>query len=276
MQTQPQCKAQSNWQTGKLHADIEIYISRPFVFRIFQIKHHPLTHIQATMNPINSAPAEHLQQNFWNRDRGADPWQDVGPRCRFPAEPPYIQYLPGRGWHQGDRKLRHLKPRYYWTRPHDGKRSGSWGRLKDAMTGEGPDVFVTISGDKRTLVRDRPQKWQWSRWPLTQAQIDDRRYYDPDAVEAEFMDSFEPSWTNTSSRAGARYNFKNRRYEAPQNGCSSAQYYGPNNRVWRDAQWRPGAKKSDTNPYNYQTPDLQWWNRVPYNVRDLAGARPHQ
>ena len=228
------------------------------------------------MNPIYPAPAEHLQQNFWNQDQGAGPWADVGPRRSFPAEQPYIQYHQGFGWHQGGRKLRHFKPKYYWTRPHDGKRSGSLGRLKDVLTNEGPDVFITINGDKRTLMRDRPQKWQWSRWGLTPQQFNDKQYYDPDAIEAEFMNPFETFWTNNSSRAGAHYNFKNRKYETHQHGWSGSLYgYGPGNRVWRDAQWRPGAKRSDTNPYNYQTPDTTWWNRVPDSAGDWAGGRPH-
>jgi hypothetical protein len=229
------------------------------------------------MNPIDPAAAEHLQQNYWNQDKhGMNPWQDVGPRRRFPAEHPFIQYFPGYGWHQGDRKLRHFKPKYYWTRPHDGKRPGAWGRLKDGLTGEGPDVFVTINGDKRTLMRDRPQKWQWSRWGRSPGEIDDQRRYDRDAIEAEFMDPFEPTWTDKSSRAGAYYNFKNRRYETLQPSWSGSMFgYGASNRVWRDAQWRPGAKRSDTNPYNYQTPDLQWWNRVPYNAGEFPGGRPY-
>jgi hypothetical protein len=50
------------------------------------------------MNPIDPAAAEHLQQNYWNQDKhGMNPWQDVGPRRRFPAEHPFIQYFPGYG-----------------------------------------------------------------------------------------------------------------------------------------------------------------------------------
>ena len=205
------------------------------------------------------------------------PWAqlDAGSRRRYPREQPFIEYNPiHKGWYQGGRRKRGgWRPRHYWTRPNDGKRSGAWGRFKDVLTSEGPDVFITTSGDERTLMRDRPQKHEWSGWPLEQARRRDKTW-DPDWRLQDEMPVKEMSWTKTSGRfGGAVYNFRTRKYESPASLWLTGGW-GPNNRVWRDAQWRPNAKRSDASPYNYQTPDEQWWTRVPGNVGIYPGGRP--
>ncbi|KAM0720790.1 hypothetical protein Q7P37_003075 [Cladosporium fusiforme] len=219
--------------------------------------------------PVCPQPPEHHQQNRWNINYGVGEWEKYGPGRTYPREEPFIEYVPQYGWWQGNKKLRHFKPKYYWTRPNDGKRTGSWGRLKDALTSQGPDVFVTITGDKRTLMRDRPRKDQWTMWPETIDKFLERQYLDMDAIPAEFMGSLEASWTKSSSRAGGRYNFRTRRYEPPQMGWNN----NPR-RTWRDAQWRPGAKTSATNPLNHQTADGVWWSRIPWSAGDFGGGRP--
>lgn len=220
--------------------------------------------------PVRPQPAEHYQQNEWNwRRHRIGTWDDRGPRRTYPLEQPFIQYHPGDGWWKGDRKLRHFKPKYYWTRPNDGKRTGSWGRLKDALTGQGPDVFVTMTGDKRTLMRDRPRKDQWTRWPEDPARWWERSNLDPDAIPAEFMDSYNASWTNNSWRGITRYNFRTRKYEPTHLSRGS----NPRN-IWRDAQWRTGAKTSDRNPLSHQTADGIWWSRIPWDAGYYPGGRP--
>jgi len=224
------------------------------------------------MQPVPPADPDHVEQQNWLRGRGYD--NNHGPRRRFPREQPFIEYDPiNRGWYQsGTRMPSSFRPKYYWTRPCDGKRTGAWGRFKDAITGEGPDVFVTTSGDRRTLMRDRPQKWQWSGWPIDRA-----RYWDwlcdPDHRLQDNMEARNASWTHTSSRIGAQYNFKTRRYEPPRMFWQTGGT-GPNNPLWRDAQWRPNAKRSDQVPFNYQTPDEQWWSAVPAWTHQFAGGRP--
>ncbi|KAL1589387.1 hypothetical protein WHR41_01960 [Cladosporium halotolerans] len=212
--------------------------------------------------------ANNLQQNHWNNVRGYSPWADVGPRRRYPREEPFVQHFPGAGWYKGDLKIRKFKPKYYWTRPNDGKRCGTWGRLKDALTNEGPDVFVTINSGKRTLMRDRPQKWQWSRWPKDPERIR-QQYLDPDAIRAESVDSWDASWTKGSWRSGAQYNFRTRKYEHP------SLWWGANpESKWMDAQWKPGAKRSDTNPLSYQRAGGTWFSRVPLSAGLWPGGRP--
>jgi hypothetical protein len=196
------------------------------------------------MEPASHPVADHIEQQAFLRKLGYNAADNFGPRRRFPRENPFIEYDPiNKGWYQGGYRMpSKFRPRHYWTRPCDGKRTGAWGRFKDAITGEGPDVFVTTSGDRRTLMRDRPQKWQWSGWPIDGARNLDW-LTDPDFRQQDAMLSWNASWTKTSSRTGAYYNFKTRRYETPrmflQNGGA-----GPDNPVWRDVQWKPNATSS--------------------------------
>lgn len=224
--------------------------------------------------PVNPPLAEHLEQRHFLRAKGLTEIYNNGPRRRFPCEQPFIEFDPiNRGWYHGGRRMSSkFRPSHYWTRPCDGKRTGGWGRFKDAMTGEGPDVFITTSGDKRTLMRDRPQKWQWSGWPKDLANAYDGQF-DPEHRMQDEILMKNASWTNTSSRMGAHYNFRTRQYESPRNFWQTGGA-GPSNGVWRDAQWKPNAKRSDTNPYNYQTPDTQWWTRVPAGAGWFPGGRP--
>lgn len=231
-------------------------------------------HTQAVMAAVFPPQADHFHNDQYRWRRNATPWLDIGPRRRYPHEQPFIEYDPiQRVWHRGGRRMHgKFRPKHYWTRPNDGKRSGAWGRFKDVLTSEGADVFITTSGDKRTLMRDRPQKHEWSGWPLERARMRDWEL-DPDWRNQDFMPVKEMSWTKTSSRFGARYNFRTRKYESPGSTWLTGNW-GPNNRVWRDAQWRPNAKRSDMSPYNYQTPDEQWWTRVPLGAGLYPGGRP--
>lgn len=222
---------------------------------------------------VPQQPAEHIQQGRWNWRFGRNPWSDEGPRRTFPCAEPFIQHFPRNGshtpgWHKGDRHLHHFKPNYYWTRPHDGKRSGTLGRLKDALTGEGADVFITINGDKRAFMRDRPQRWQWSGWSEEASRWYQRRWFDPDAIEAEFVNPFAAGWTERKS--GGRYNFRTRRYEPPQVGWTDPRS------VWMNAQWRPGAKRSSMKPLNHQTAEGLWWSTVPWQAGNFVGGRPRR
>jgi hypothetical protein len=217
--------------------------------------------------------ADHLEQQHFLGSKGFPGWHDNGPRRSFPREQPFVEFDPTiRRWRQGNRLLSNFRPKHYWTRPNDGKHSGGWGRFKDALTGEGPDVFVTTSGDKRTLMRDRPRKWQWSGWPIDNTRQWDA-YFDPDHRRQDFMQPREAPWTKKSSRQGAQYNFRTRTYETPFSMWQNSGA-GPSNEVWRDAQWKPNAKRSDTNPYSYQTPNQQWWSRVPASAGFYPGGRP--
>ena len=106
----------------------------------------------------NNPLAENYQQNTYN---GFPFLPEFGTRRTAPREEPFIHHRArghaGPGWYQGGRKLHKFQSKKYWARPIDGARQGTFGRIKDALTGEGPDVFVVANGDKRTLMRDMPR-----------------------------------------------------------------------------------------------------------------------
>lgn len=224
--------------------------------------------------PVPPPLANHVEQAEWLRSLGWNPWNNWGARRRYPTEQPYIEYDPqNRGWYRGDQRIPNFRPRHYWTRPHDGKRPGALGRLKDALTGEGAGVFVTTSGDKRTFMRDRPQKWQWTNWDMDDARKFDF-FADPDYRLQDSMRASSAPWAKGSARSGELYNFRTRRYEEPGQPWWLTGGGGQNSSMWRDAQWRPGAKRSDTSPYSYQSPDEAWWSRVPWTAGYYPGGRP--
>ncbi|TKA66248.1 hypothetical protein B0A55_09597 [Friedmanniomyces simplex] len=195
--------------------------------------------------PTPPAEAEQTQDN--HHTFPFLPWRDLGGNPRsFPAELPFREYAPSaRRWRQGSHVLRNFRPKYYYTRPCDGKRAGTVGRLKDALTGEGPDVFVTISGDKRTLMRDRPQRWQWSGWgsPWDEQNLA-ARAWDKDWREQDAMPLLGRH-SNGDRHGGKAYNFRDRRFHSPR-----AWWWGsPNSEaLWRNAQWAEGARRSDRSP----------------------------
>lgn len=220
--------------------------------------------------PTTEAVGDNFQSNYINH-----PWlwpfvdyYNEGPRRHVPREPPFREYRPGIGWVQGDRKLHNFKPNHYFTRPHDGKRPGSLGRFKDAMTGKGADVFITTSGDKRTLMRDRPQKWQWSGWPLSRNELIDMEH-DPDTRDQDYMPVDNASWTR-SRGADPLYNYRNRKYTHPK---ANWLYRHPDS-IWRGADWAPGAKDNRRNPLNKQDLYGQWWSRVSPFAGLFPGGRP--
>ena len=192
---------------------------------------------------------------------------DLGSRRTAPRELPYREYRKDFGWWQGDRKLRNFKPNYYMTRPHDGKRSGTLGRLKDVVTGEGPDVFVTINGDKRTLMKDRPKSWQWNGWGPTGQELRNI-LTDKDFREQDLI-SWDMPWTEGDRAKKPFYNFRNREYEYPK-----PSWLRPNG-VWTNAQWAPGARHDSRTPLNKRDYFGLWWSRVPRDAEFYAGGRPH-
>ncbi len=191
--------------------------------------------------------AEETQDRRYNFPNNR--WFDQGgTRRTFPAELPFREYDPfAHCWRQGPHRLRNFRPNLYFTRPCDGKRTGTLGRLKDALTGEGPDVFVTISGDKRTLMRDRPQKWQWAGWGAP-----DREAY-----------RYDKDWRQQDAMPlmGKMYNFRDRKFHRPKMWW----YTNPNSdRVWTNAQWEDGARRSDMSPLNKELMSGLQMTKVPH------------
>jgi hypothetical protein len=136
-----------------------------------------------------------------------------------PDESPYIDYNPWtRQWHQGQEVLPNFKPKKYFARPVDcRRRRGFFGRLKDALTGQGADVYVVINGDRRTLHRDLPDREQWSGW-----EEDDSDWSvvpgvgdDDEPLTASEGLRMEMPWARRSQRGRRVYDFGRRRFEYP-------------------------------------------------------------
>ncbi|KAK5118070.1 hypothetical protein LTR62_004116 [Meristemomyces frigidus] len=218
-------------------------------------------------------PFSNYQTDYkWRYPYSVFPPQDVreGPRRNAPAEPPFKEYDPfNRCWRQGNRRLPGFKPKYYFTRPCDGKRAGALGRIKDALTGEGPDVFITINGDKRTLMRDRPQRHAWSGWGLTPEEIRDRVRYDPDWRGCDAMPVIGMSWTHNRNHEPL-YNYQNREFITPEKMARQPQ------NVWTNVDWGQGGKDGWKMPLSYRDTNRNWTTRVNPWAGLYPGARPRR
>ena len=214
--------------------------------------------------PSPPADRDHIQDLNWHWDAGTGAFG--GNRRHAPSEMPYVEWDPmQRVWIQGEHIKRNFEPNRYFTRPHDGKRPGWSGRLKDALVGEGADVFITTSGDKRTLMRDRPQKWQWTNNANpsdTIAILTDRDFRLQDLMHVRDHKFSTQRWSEPL------YNFKNRQYQS-----LGRTYRNPGN-MWPGAKWAPGAKRSAQSPWSHQDFFGQWWDRLPLNTGWWAGGRP--
>jgi hypothetical protein len=176
----------------------------------------------------NEPYAENYQQATYN---GFPFLPEYGPRRHAPREEPFITQSRGhKGWYQGDLRLpSSFKSKKYFVRPIDGARRGTLGRLRDGLTGQGPDVFVVAKGDARTLHREVPGRERWSNWDKTGLHWP--RHGDRDA--GEDMDWYPKrnmrSMPWAKREKGEVYNFRTRHFE---------ELRGSNRRdFWSDAHW---------------------------------------
>ena len=197
-------------------------------------------------------------------------YRDIGHRRSAPAEPPFVEFnAMHRGWYQGPFKMpRSFQSNKYWARPIDGKRRGAMGRLLDGLTREGPDVFVVINGDRRTLSRDMPHKPQWSQWegPAWDANWN-KRMWDKDFTEGEDLHMTRPGVERNE-----HYNFRTRKYE----GHADLMKHSWQGRLWTDAHWAPGAKRSARNPLSFRTDPLRYSTKVAPFSGFHPGGRPRR
>lgn len=136
----------------------------------------------------------------------------------------------------------------YFVRPHDGNprhRRGTLGRLADALTGEGPDIFITSSTRGR-LHRDRPRRWQWSGQGLNGGEILSK-IVEPGFAWRELEPVREAPWARREW--GESYDFRRRRYGGG----------GPE--VWTDARWSPDARRGSW-PEQVRDGESGRWTRL--------------
>lgn len=114
-------------------------------------------------------------------------------------------------------------------RPIDGARRGTFGRLKDGLTGEGPDVFVVANGDARTLHGQFPKRERWTGWDKTGLNWPraGHREAEEDMDWYPKKDLKSVPWAKRER--GEVYNFRTRAYD---------ELRGSNrNEFWSDAHW---------------------------------------
>ncbi|KAF2764668.1 hypothetical protein EJ03DRAFT_378430 [Teratosphaeria nubilosa] len=238
---------------------------------------HPSSY-HPTPRPIGENTQDNLRNNYTWQNWDHPPWHphhwslpDKGPRRSAPAESPYIDWSPQTGWHrptpQGPQKIPGgFKAKKFWARPSDGKRRGAMGRLKDVVTGEGPDVFVVLNADRRALGRDLPHRALWAGWGVD----GDGGGVDRDRTGAEGW-WWEAPWV--AGGRGRRYNFCTRRYE----GVEERKRSRKEGRLWADARWAPGVAvaRGDMEPECVRGEKGEWVTRVPGWAGRFAGGRPY-
>jgi len=135
--------------------------------------------------------------------------------------------------------------------PRDGKRNTTFGRFKDILQNQGPDMFVMRNGA-------RPLRTSWTNRRITSWDDPDRHLYD---------DTRNPMfWAKRGQ--DEKYDFRTRKY-------------GKTNRyTWADAYWmqptgRKGNKQSKQNfPMAYKCNHGRWYQMFPNHRGDHGGFGP--
>lgn len=129
--------------------------------------------------------------------------------------------------------------RYALIWPKDGKHNSKFGRLRDILSNEGPDIFVATHRGPG-LGWDAPRKSQWSMWSEL-----DTPGHDPWVWNSTISNDRIYPWAKRP--ASRRYDFWSRKYKDWNRG------------LWSDAQWQPGAKRRDQVPLRLRTSDGMHW-----------------
>ncbi|KJY00572.1 unnamed protein product [Zymoseptoria tritici ST99CH_1A5] len=219
----------------------------------------------------NEAYAEEYQTNAYN---GFPFMPEFGHRRHAPREEPFIRHnahgRSGPGWYQGNHKIPKFKSKKYFVRPVDGARRGTMGRMKDAFTGQGADVFVVANGDRRTLHREMPGRERWTNWASTGMQWPREAAGGWTKGAFEDMDWYPPG--NLKSMPWAKredgnvYNFRTRQYEDFD--------LGHRKDFWADAHWPRGERGKRSIPSCWRTWDGKWLSTVSPSAGKHVGGRP--
>ncbi|KAF2133274.1 hypothetical protein P153DRAFT_363488 [Dothidotthia symphoricarpi CBS 119687] len=150
------------------------------------------------------------------------------------------EYSPDlRAWVQDGRRVANVKPAYAFIWPKDGKRGSTLGRMKDILSGTGPDIHLSISADKRDHMYNRQRRPRWSNW----TNLDDSG---PD----HSISSKRAPWTQMGilggRTPGMSYDFRTRKYAMP------------DRYTWTDAVWQRDADKY-TYPEAVRTLRGKWY-----------------
>ncbi|KAF2872222.1 hypothetical protein BDV95DRAFT_493319 [Massariosphaeria phaeospora] len=157
------------------------------------------------------------------------------PRRRRPAE--YLAHGPqGRGWYQDAHKQHNVKRHYAFIWPKDGKNGTRWGRVKDIMKNQGPDIHVAISAEKRDYMAHRPRRPRWSQT----TRLDDRG---PDCSLKSPIPCVQ------RLREGKMYDFRTRKFRRPFM------------QMWTDATWPEEPNNDVMYPDTLRDSSGGWWEQ---------------
>ena len=160
-----------------------------------------------------------------------------------------------RGWFQDGRQLRHVKASKAFIWPKDGKNGTTWGRMKDVLTGKGPDIFLAFGANKGDCVFNRPTRAQWSG----HVNLDDTD------LDGGFNHRKFAPWTTKGALGGRMpglgYDFRTRRYRPEYRN------------MWTDAVWQADKKENKRNPYPEALRDRhgRWWQDWNYLPQHRGG-----
>jgi hypothetical protein len=129
-----------------------------------------------------------------------------------------------------------------------------WGRFKDIIKGQGPDMYLTINADKHDYMKNRPTRAQWSGW----------KHLDDEGLQPYPLNK-TPKWTPIDilggRSPGKSYDFRTRKYARP------------NRYTWTDAVWQPEPRKNKYNRYPEAVRDVrgEWYQNPHYLPQELGG-----
>lgn len=145
------------------------------------------------------------------------------------------------GWYQDGRHLNRKKTEKAFIWPKDGKNGSTWGRLKDVLRNDGPDMYVAFGANKQDCVSNRPTRGQWSK----------QGHLENSSLGFGFNSRKYAPWTHDGGLGGRapwkRYDFRTRKY------------IYPHDFMWSDAIWQP-------EPYRNRA-----HNKYPEAVRGSTG-----
>lgn len=179
-----------------------------------------------------------------------------GPVRHRPAE--YVRDGPGvaRGWYQDGRRLRQVKASKAFIWPKDGKNGTKWGRMKDIIRGEGPDMFVAFGASQGDCISNRPSRAQWSM----------HQNFDDTGVTKGFDPQKFAPWTKNAILGGRVpgkcYDFRTRKHMYP------------DGQMWSDAIWQREPyknRKSNVWPEALRTMGGDWYQDAQHLPQFLGG-----
>jgi hypothetical protein len=144
--------------------------------------------------------------------------------------------------------------------PRDGKRDGTWGRVKELLSNRGPDMYVAFSAHKNDYMSNRPSRARWSG----HTNLDDTGP-DNSLNSAKFA-----PWINSGMLGGRNpglsYDFRTQKY------CT------PYRKMWTDAVWQPEGTRHKRNNYPEAIRNIygEWYEDDRYLPQVLGGPASNE